>query len=58
MIGCRKHGHNEVDEPSFTQPEMYEKIRNMQSLAKQYADRLVKEQVIGQNDVDDIVKQI
>ena len=24
MIGCRKHGHNEVDEPGFTQPQMYE----------------------------------
>jgi probable 2-oxoglutarate dehydrogenase E1 component DHKTD1 len=33
MIGCRKHGHNEVDEPAFTQPHMYEKIRAMKSLA-------------------------
>ena len=32
MIGCRKHGHNEVDEPAFTQPHMYEKIRAMDSL--------------------------
>ena len=28
MIGFRKHGHNEVDEPGFTQPNMYEKIRS------------------------------
>jgi len=27
MIGFRKHGHNEVDEPGFTQPEMYKTIR-------------------------------
>jgi len=46
MIGCRKHGHNEVDEPGFTQPEMYEKIRNMKSLAKQYSERLIRDDVI------------
>jgi 2-oxoglutarate dehydrogenase complex dehydrogenase (E1) component-like enzyme len=32
MIGYRKYGHNEVDEPAFTQPKMYEIIRSMKSL--------------------------
>ena len=43
MIGYRKHGHNEVDEPSFTQPEMYNSIRtNMkQSLPESFGDLLI-----------------
>lgn len=38
MIGFRKYGHNEVDEPAFTQPIMYNKIRNMKTLPNAYAD--------------------
>ena len=33
MIGFRKYGHNEIDEPSFTQPRMYDVIRNKKSVA-------------------------
>jgi 2-oxoglutarate dehydrogenase E1 component len=51
MVGYRKHGHNEVDEPSFTQPEMYKKIRETPSLAVQYAERLVGEGVLDQAEV-------
>ena len=40
MIGFRKYGHNEVDEPSFTQPKMYKLIRSMKSLPNFYADKL------------------
>jgi 2-oxoglutarate dehydrogenase complex dehydrogenase (E1) component-like enzyme len=38
MIGFRKYGHNEVDEPAFTQPRMYEVIRNMKPVSQAYAD--------------------
>jgi 2-oxoglutarate dehydrogenase complex dehydrogenase (E1) component-like enzyme len=43
MIGFRKYGHNEVDEPAFTQPRMYEVIRSMKSVAQSYADKLIAE---------------
>lgn len=47
MIGCRKYGHNEVDEPAFTQPAMYQKIRAMESLPTQYSKKLVEEKIVA-----------
>jgi 2-oxoglutarate dehydrogenase complex dehydrogenase (E1) component-like enzyme len=41
MIGFRKYGHNEVDEPAFTQPRMYEVIRSMKPVSQAYADSLI-----------------
>jgi 2-oxoglutarate dehydrogenase E1 component len=40
LYGYRKHGHNEGDEPSFTQPLMYEIIRNRPTPREVYAKRL------------------
>ena len=45
MIGFRFYGHNEVDEPSFTQPLMYKKIRSMKTQPTSYGLRLVEEGV-------------
>lgn len=42
LVCYRKHGHNEIDEPSFTQPLMYEVIRKHRSAHQQYADQLVR----------------
>lgn len=43
LICYRKYGHNEVDEPEFTQPKMYNKIRkNHESNAKKYPKLLHK----------------
>ncbi|HLB53423.1 MAG TPA: 2-oxoglutarate dehydrogenase E1 component, partial [Chlamydiales bacterium] len=43
LIGYRKYGHNEGDEPFFTQPKEYQKIRSKASIRKQYLDQLVQE---------------
>ncbi len=43
MICYRRHGHNEGDEPSYTQPLLYKKIRNHPSVRELYAARLLQE---------------
>jgi 2-oxoglutarate decarboxylase len=41
VVGYRRWGHNEADEPAYTQPIMYAKIRNRRSVRKLYTERLV-----------------
>ncbi len=53
----RRFGHNEGDEPSFTQPLMYDIIRKHPGVSSVYGDRLIKEGVIDQPWIDENVKQ-
>jgi 2-oxoglutarate decarboxylase len=41
VVGYRRHGHNEADEPAYTQPLMYERIRETPTVREKYAARLV-----------------
>ncbi len=41
----RRHGHNEGDEPSFTQPQMYKKIDELRTAPELYAERLIHDGV-------------
>jgi 2-oxoglutarate dehydrogenase E1 component len=52
LIGYRRFGHNESDEPAYTQPEMYAKIKNKKRVAELWADRLVAEGVVSQEDME------
>jgi len=52
----RRFGHNEGDEPSFTQPLMYEKIRSHPSPIKVYGNRLVAENMISNDKIEDLIK--
>jgi 2-oxoglutarate dehydrogenase E1 component len=46
LICYRKHGHNEADEPSATQPMMYKIIRELQTTRQKYAEDLVRRNII------------
>ncbi|WP_298158219.1 2-oxoglutarate dehydrogenase E1 component [Brevundimonas sp.] len=52
MFCYRRFGHNEGDDPTFTQPIMYSKIRALPSTREIYAKRLVEEGVLTQAEVD------
>ncbi|MEA2371263.1 MAG: 2-oxoglutarate dehydrogenase component [Solirubrobacteraceae bacterium] len=52
LIGYRRFGHNEADEPSYTQPEMYTKIKNKKRVCELWADLLVAEGTISAAEVD------
>lgn len=46
LVGYRRHGHNEADEPAATQPIMYGRIRKQKTTRQLYADKLVSKQLI------------
>lgn len=52
----RRFGHNEGDEPSFTQPQMYSEIRQHPPISKIYGDRLIAEGVVDQAWIDETTK--
>ncbi|PLY03226.1 MAG: 2-oxoglutarate dehydrogenase E1 component [Desulfuromonas sp.] len=58
LICYRKHGHNEGDEPSFTQPLMYEKIRQRPGVFKVYGEKLIAEGVATADELEKIADRI
>src|SRR5256885_13374658 len=48
LIGYRRFGHNEADEPAYTQPEMYAKIKNKKRATEIWAEKLVDAGVVTQ----------
>ena len=58
IIGYRRQGHNEADDPSYTQPLMYRKIKNTPTAATQYSERLVREKFVSSDHVEKIRTQV
>jgi 2-oxoglutarate dehydrogenase E1 component len=55
MFCYRRFGHNEGDEPGFTQPLMYKKIRSHKSTLELYSEKLIAQGVVTQGEVDKMV---
>lgn len=49
LLCYRKYGHNEGDEPSYTQPEQYKTIRSKHSIREMYAAKLIEEGILTQS---------
>lgn len=54
MFCYRKYGHNEGDEPSYTQPLLYKKIKNHPSVREIYGERLVLDKVITREEYEQL----
>jgi 2-oxoglutarate dehydrogenase E1 component len=51
LVGYRRHGHNEADQPAFTQPLMYKRVAEHPTARDVYAALLVRERVVSEDDV-------
>ncbi len=54
LLGYRKYGHNEGDEPRFTQPKLYKIISKHANPKKIYAEKLISEGVVDEKHVKDL----
>jgi 2-oxoglutarate dehydrogenase E1 component len=57
LVGYRRYGHNEGDEPAFTQPVMYRRIAEHPTVREIFASSLVKHGTLPQDTVDALVKK-
>jgi 2-oxoglutarate dehydrogenase E1 component len=58
LVGYRRHGHNEGDEPAYTQPLMVERIQQHPSAREQYAAQLVDEEVVTEEEADRVAADV
>jgi 2-oxoglutarate dehydrogenase E1 component len=57
LIGFRRLGHNETDEPSYTQPLMYARVKAHPGVRTVYAKRLIKEGVVTEEEVKNLIDE-
>ena len=58
LVGYRRYGHNEMDEPSITNPIQYHNIRKHDSVELLYGKQLVEENIISEDQMNEILDQV
>ena len=51
LVAYRRYGHQEMDDPTITQPLMYEKISNHPSVTKIFSEKLIKEKILNEDEI-------
>ncbi|MCP4846532.1 MAG: 2-oxoglutarate dehydrogenase E1 component [Verrucomicrobiaceae bacterium] len=57
LVCYRRHGHNEADEPAFTQPQIYRAISNKKSTAKLFKERLIEERDLDADEISQVEEE-
>merc|ERR1712212_70486 len=55
LVGYRKYGHNEIDEPMFTQPIMYSIIKKLKNVLDLYSEKLIGDGTVTKEEVDAVI---
>src|SRR5205814_8724995 len=58
LVGYRRHGHNEADQPAFTQPKLYDLIKVHPSPREVWGARLVRERVVSEDVVQAMDREL
>ncbi|MRF36813.1 2-oxoglutarate dehydrogenase E1 component, partial [Staphylococcus sp. KY49P] len=58
LVGYRRYGHNEMDEPSITNPLPYHEIRKHESVEILYGKQLVSENIISEDEMNNIIDEV
>lgn len=58
LIGYRRFGHNEMDDPAVTQPDLYKRINNHPTVGTKYGEHLIKDDILTKDNVEEMKEQI
>lgn len=57
LVGFRRLGHNETDEPSYTQPLMYQRVKDHPGVRYKYSQRLIREGLLDEDAVNQLIEE-